>query len=265
MIPARAASTRLPGKALADIAGLPMVVHVARRAAASGAARVIVATDDAAIQRTVAEHGFEAILTAPEHPTGTDRLAEACARLALPDEAIVVNVQGDEPLIDPALVAAVAALLAATPDAAIATAAHPIASAATVFNPNAVKVVCDARAGALYFSRAPIPWARDAWSERRQDIPAGLPVLQHVGLYAYRVEFLRRFPLLEQGVLERFESLEQLRALEHGYRIVVHTTGQAPAGGVDTEDDLARVRQALGHPAGMAPMRSAFDQPGPAM
>lgn len=249
MIPARAASTRLPGKALADIAGLPMVVHVARRAAASGAARVVVATDDAAIQRTVAEHGFEAVLTSSTHPTGTDRLAEACMQLALPDEAIVVNVQGDEPLIDPTLVAAVADLLAATPDAAIATAAHPVKAAEAVFNPNTVKVVCDARAGALYFSRAPIPWARDAWRTGQHEVPADMPVLQHVGLYAYRVGFLRHFPLLEQGVLERFESLEQLRALEHGYRIVVHTAQQAPAAGVDTEEDLIRVRRALGHTA----------------
>lgn len=259
MIPARAASTRLPGKALADIAGLPMVVHVARRAAASGAARVVVATDDSLIQRTVAEHGFEAVLTSPDHPTGTDRLAEACEQLGLPDAAIVVNVQGDEPLIDPALVAAVADLLAATPEAAIATAAHPITHAPTAFNPNAVKVVCDVQARAMYFSRAPIPWARDAWAADARELPAHMPVLQHVGLYAYRVAFLRRFPQLEQGVLERFESLEQLRALEHGYRIVVHLAQQAPASGVDTADDLMRVRRALGHPD--AP--TAFDQSGP--
>ncbi len=242
MVPARAASTRLPGKALADIGGVPMVVHVARRAAASGAARVVVATDDEAIASVVRSHGFTALLTSPEHPTGTDRLAEACQQLELPDETIVVNVQGDEPLIDPALVASVARMLQANPAADIATAAHPIARAESLFDPNVVKVVCAADGRALYFSRAPIPWARDALAKAERVLAQGLPALQHVGLYAYRAGFLKRFPTLPQGALERFESLEQLRALEYGHAIVVHITPEAPAGGVDTPADLERVR-----------------------
>lgn len=246
MIPARAASTRLPGKALADIGGLPMVVHVARRAAQSGAARVVVATDDEAIRRTVTDHGFEALLTSAEHPTGTDRLAEACAQLGVDDQTIVVNVQGDEPLIDPKLIAAVATRLHQMPEAAIATAAHPLTAEPSLFNPNVVKLVCDANGYALYFSRAPIPWARDSWQNSPRSIPAGMPVYQHVGLYAYRAAFLRRFPLLPQGVLERFEALEQLRALEQGYRIAVHFAATTPEGGVDTPEDLERVRAYIG-------------------
>ena len=245
MIPARAGSTRLPGKALLDIGGLPMVVRVARQAAASGASRVVVATDDEAIASTVRAHGFEALMTSAEHPTGTDRLAQACELLQLPDETTVVNVQGDEPLMDPALVAGVAQLLADTPQADIATAAHPIQDAEALFNPNIVKVVCGADGRALYFSRAPIPWARDALAQDRNILAPGLPALQHVGLYAYRAAFLKRFPSLPPGNLERFESLEQLRALESGHSIVVHITARAPAGGVDTADDLARVRAAV--------------------
>src|SRR5690606_40523579 len=163
-----AASTRLPGKALADIGGLPMVVRVARQAARSGAARVVVATDDAATADTVKHHGIESLLTSPHHPTGTDRLAEACNILDLPDDTVVVNVQGDEPLIDPALVAAVAELLTASPDAAIATAAHPIDDVEVLFNPTTVKLVCDNQQRAMYFSRAPIPWARDALASGKQ-------------------------------------------------------------------------------------------------
>lgn len=245
MVPARAASTRLPGKALADIAGLPMVVRVAQRAAASGARQVIVATDDETIADVVRSHGYQALLTSPDHPTGTDRLAEACEQLQLADDSIVVNVQGDEPLMDPALVRNVARLLAQTPGAHIATAAHPISQADALFNPNVVKVVCGADGRALYFSRAPIPWARDALASGERRVAEGLPALQHVGLYAYRAAFLKRFPGLPQGQLERFESLEQLRALEHGYAIVVHITPEAPAGGVDTADDLERVRASI--------------------
>ncbi len=242
-IPARAASTRLPGKPLIDIAGKPMVVRTAQRASASLAARVIVATDDANIQAIVQRHGFDALLTRNDHPTGTDRLAEVVDRLQLPDEAIVVNVQGDEPLIDPAQINAVAKLLDETPDAAIATCAAAIGGADALFSPNVVKVVRDRRGYALYFSRAPIPWARDALSDGARRLASGLPALHHIGLYAYRAHFLRQFPSLPQGPLESFESLEQLRALENGYAIMVGLAASHPAAGVDTEADLARVRQ----------------------
>jgi len=242
LLPARAASTRLPGKPLADIAGKPMIVRVAERAALSGAERVLVATDDPAIADAVQAHGFEALITRPDHPTGTDRLAEAAARLALPDQAIVVNVQGDEPLIEPGLIDAVAGLLARRPDAAIATCACPLADEQALFNPNVVKVVCAADDRALYFSRAPIPWARDVLADGTRRLAPGLPGWHHVGLYAYRAGFLRAFPALPQGQLERTEALEQLRALEHGHTIVVHRTDTPPAAGVDTPADLERVR-----------------------
>jgi 3-deoxy-manno-octulosonate cytidylyltransferase (CMP-KDO synthetase) len=273
LIPARSASTRLPGKPLADIAGRPMVVHVADRAAASGASRVLVATDSAEIAQAVRSHGYEALLTRADHPTGTDRIAEACALLGLADDQIVVNVQGDEPLISPALIAAVAARLAADPAAAIATAAHPITDADEFFNPNVVKVVCAANGHALYFSRAPMPWARDALAhlglahsglaQGQRIVAPGLPALRHIGLYAYRTAFLHRFPTLPQGTLERFESLEQLRALEHGHAITVHITEHAPAPGVDTPEDLARVRAWLTQDNAAA--QQGFDRPTPTM
>lgn len=242
LIPARMASTRLPDKPLADIAGKPMVVRVAERAVRSQATQVTIATDDTRVQAAAAAHGYSAVLTRADHPTGTDRLAEAVEQLGLADDAIVVNVQGDEPLIDPALIDAVAALLHAHPDADIATCACPLADAESLFNPNVVKVVCGADARALYFSRAPIPWARDALAHGERVLAPDLPALHHIGLYAYRVAFLRRFPGLPQGTLERFEALEQLRALEHGHSIVVHRTAQSPAAGVDTPADLERVR-----------------------
>jgi 3-deoxy-manno-octulosonate cytidylyltransferase (CMP-KDO synthetase) len=242
LIPARYASTRLPGKPLADIAGKPMVVRVALRAQRAGAERVVVATDDERIRAAVEAHGITACATRADHPTGTDRLAEAARALDLPDDAIVVNVQGDEPLLAPALIRAVADLLAAHPDAAIATACHAIADPAEAFNPNVVKVVLDARGYALYFSRATIPWARDAFAISRDAIPQHLPLYRHYGLYAYRAGFLRRFPTLAPSPIERFEALEQLRALWHGHRIVVEVTAGTPAPGVDTEEDLARVR-----------------------
>lgn len=242
LIPARAASTRLPDKPLADIAGKPMVVRVAERAAQSGASAVHVATDDDRVRQAAQSHGYSALLTRADHATGTDRLAEAVLQLGLPDDAVVVNVQGDEPLIEPELIDAVAAKLLAAPQADIATCACPLADAEALFNPNVVKVVCAADDRALYFSRAPIPWARDALAGGERLLAPGLPALHHIGLYAYRVSFLRRFPALPQGALERFESLEQLRALEHGHAIVVHRAAQAPAAGVDTPADLARVR-----------------------
>jgi 3-deoxy-manno-octulosonate cytidylyltransferase (CMP-KDO synthetase) len=242
IIPARAASTRLPDKPLADIAGKPMVVRTAERASLSSASRVLIATDDQRVAKAVRQHGHEALITRTDHATGTDRLAEAVDLLALPDEAIVVNVQGDEPLIEPALIDAVARLLADRPDAAIATCATPIANVDSLFNPNVVKAVCAADGRALYFSRAPIPWARDALADGQRRMAEGLPAWHHVGLYAYRAEFLRRFPRLPQGMLERHEALEQLRALEHGYTILIHQVQQAPAAGVDTPADLERVR-----------------------
>jgi 3-deoxy-manno-octulosonate cytidylyltransferase (CMP-KDO synthetase) len=246
LIPARYASSRLPGKPLADLNGRPMVVRVAERARASGAARVVVATDDVRIAEAAERFGVDAVMTRADHPTGTDRLAEAAALLALRDDEIVVNVQGDEPLLDAALIARVAALLAERRDAAIATACHPIASVDEAFNPNVVKVVLDARNDALYFSRATIPWARDGFSDTRRTLPSGLPIYRHYGLYAYRVHFLCAFPALARAPIETFEALEQLRALWHGYRIVVDVAPGTPAPGVDTEEDLARVRALLG-------------------
>jgi 3-deoxy-manno-octulosonate cytidylyltransferase (CMP-KDO synthetase) len=241
IIPARHASTRLPGKPLADIAGKPMVVRVALRAQQSGADRVVVATDDERIKSAVEAHGIAACLTRTDHPTGTDRLAEAAQRLGLSDDAIVVNVQGDEPLLSPSLIRAMAELLDAHPDAAIATACHPIDDEAEAFNPNVVKVVLDRRNYALYFSRATIPWARDAFAGGRAGVPraADLPPLR-----ALRVS--RPIPAgvsdVGSGAVERFEALEQLRALWHGFRIVVEVTSGTPAPGVDTPEDLERVR-----------------------
>jgi 3-deoxy-manno-octulosonate cytidylyltransferase (CMP-KDO synthetase) len=242
LIPARYASTRFPGKPLADLGGKPMIVRVAERARAAGAARVAVATDDARIAAAVEAHGFTACMTRADHPTGTDRLAEAAMQIGLADDAIVVNVQGDEPLLEPDLIRAMAGLLTAHADAAMATACHPIADPAEAFNPNVVKVVLDRAGYALYFSRATIPWARDAFAADRDTLPDGLPLYRHYGLYAYRVGFLRAFPGLAPAPIERFEALEQLRALWHGHRIVVEVTTGTPAPGVDTPEDLERVR-----------------------
>lgn len=246
VIPARLASTRLPDKPLADIGGQPMVVRVAERAREAGAKHVLVATDAQSVFDAVTHAGFEAVLTRADHPTGTDRLAEVVEQRGWDDDQIIVNVQGDEPLIDPALVRSVAAHLAALPDCAIATAAHPITDPADVFNPNIVKVVPDARGVALYFSRAPIPWSRDAYQPSWPNVAAmpasSAAVYRHIGLYAYRAGFLRRFPTLSQAPIEQAEALEQLRALWHGERIGVLITEHAPAPGVDTQADLERVR-----------------------
>lgn len=242
LIPARFASTRLPGKPLSDILGKPMVVRVALRAHASGAERVVVATDDERIRAAAAEHGIEAVLTRADHATGTDRLAEAALLLRLDEASIAVNVQGDEPLLEPALIRAVAEELRERPDASIATACHPIEDPEEAFNPNVVKVVLDRAGYALYFSRATIPWARDAFAAARDRLPAGLPLYRHYGLYAYRVGFLAHFPSLAASPIERFEALEQLRALWHGHRIAVRIAQGTPAPGVDTAEDLERVR-----------------------
>lgn len=248
LIPARLASSRLPDKPLADIAGLPMVVRVAHRAAQSAATRCVVAADDARIVQACHAHGVEALLTRNDHQSGSDRLAEACDLLQLADDEIVVNVQGDEPLIDPDLIDAVAALLHARPEAAMGTAAHPIHSAEDFANPNVVKTVLDAQGCAHYFSRAPIPHARDAapgsawWQAPRAH---AIAPLRHIGIYSYRAGFLRRFPQLPPAPTETLESLEQLRALWHGHRIAVHVTPDAPGPGVDTPTDLERVRALL--------------------
>jgi 3-deoxy-manno-octulosonate cytidylyltransferase (CMP-KDO synthetase) len=242
IVPARLASTRLPRKPLADLAGQPMVVRVARRAALSGATRVVVATDSEEVRAACRNFDVEAVLTRSGHPTGTDRLAEAVDALQLPDESIVANVQGDEPLLPPAVVAEVAGLLARQTDCAMATAAHPLTDAAEFFNPNVVKVVADARGRALLFSRAPIPWSRDAFAGGRGCLPAGLPAWRHVGLYAYRAGFLRRFPALSRAPIEEHESLEQLRALWHGFGIAVLPLAEALPPGVDTPADLETVR-----------------------
>jgi len=247
LISARLASTRLPNKPLADIAGLPMVVRVAQRVQGGlpAGARVIVATDHPSILQACERHGVACLLTRADHPSGSDRLAEACEQLALPQESIVVNVQGDEPLIDPALVLAVAQLLDQRPEAAMSTAAHPIAEAADFLNPNVVKVVCDARGLALYFSRAPIAWWRDGYAQGVQRLAEPAP-LRHIGIYGYRAGFLRQFPCLPAAPLETIEALEQLRALWHGHRIAVHVTAQPPGPGVDTPEDLERVRRLFG-------------------
>lgn len=242
VIPARHASTRLPGKPLLDIAGKPMVVRVAEQARLSGIARVVIATDHDGIAAASRAHGIETIMTRADHATGTDRLAEVATQLHLPDDEIVVNVQGDEPLIAPDLVRAVADLLQAKPSAAIATACHPIMDNDEIFNTNVVKVVLDRESMALYFSRSTIPHARDAFAQDAKSVPPGLPIFRHIGLYAYRAGFLRRFPTLDAPAIERFEALEQLRALWHGYKIAVLVTKGAPAPGVDTAEDLARVR-----------------------
>jgi 3-deoxy-manno-octulosonate cytidylyltransferase (CMP-KDO synthetase) len=246
LIPARYASSRLPGKPLADIGGRPMIVRVAERAHASGARRVVVATDDSRIVDAARAHGIDAIMTRPEHATGTDRLAEAASLLGLDADEIVLNVQGDEPLLDPVLMRRVAGVLTGHADAAMATACHLIANTDEAFNPNVVKVALDARNYALYFSRATIPWARAAFAANPRAIPDGLPLYRHYGLYAYRMSFLQTFPTLPAAPIEAFEALEQLRALWHGYRIVVEIADGTPAPGVDTEEDLERVRKLLG-------------------
>lgn len=242
VIPARFASTRLPGKPLADIAGKPMVVRVADQAKQSGAQRVVIATDHADVKAAAEQHGYVALMTRADHAQGTDRIAEVVAQLQLADETIVVNVQGDEPLIDPALIAKVAETLAAKSQAAIATAAHIITDAEEFFSPNVVKVVCDANDYAHYFSRAPIPYARDAFAKSKSALPNNFPALRHIGIYAYRASFLKHYAALAPAPSEQLESLEQLRALHHGFRIAVHVWEGALAPGVDTPSDLERVR-----------------------
>jgi 3-deoxy-manno-octulosonate cytidylyltransferase (CMP-KDO synthetase) len=245
VIPARMASSRLPNKPLADIGGLPMVVRVAQRALLSKASHVVVAADDERIVQACQVHGIHALLTRQDHVSGSDRLAEACQLLGLPDDAVVVNVQGDEPLIHPGLINEVADLLTQRPEASMSTAAHAIAHLEEFTNPNVVKVVLDARQMALYFSRAPIPWWRDGQADGGfKSLPSPAP-LRHVGIYGYRAGFLRLFPQLPPAPIETMELLEQLRAMWHGHPIAVHITPEAPGPGVDTPEDLARVRALL--------------------
>lgn len=242
LIPARLASTRLPDKPLADIGGMPMVVRVAQRARASAATQIVVAADSPRIADACRTHGIDCVLTRADHPSGSDRLAEACELLGLDGDDVVVNVQGDEPLIDPGLVDAVARLLRDRPQASMSTAAHAIERLDEFINPNVVKVVLQADGLALYFTRAPIPWSRDGFAQGITALPEPAP-LRHIGIYGYRAGFLRAFPRMAQAPVEVCEALEQLRALWHGHRIAVHVTDQAPGPGIDTPEDLERVRR----------------------
>jgi 3-deoxy-manno-octulosonate cytidylyltransferase (CMP-KDO synthetase) len=241
VIPARYASSRLPGKPLADIGGRPMVLRVLERALQAGADSVVVATDDTRVLQAVEAAGYPALMTSPHHQSGTERLVEVAETLGWSDDTLVVNVQGDEPLIDPALIREAARQLVLHGDAVMATLAHPIHDHADFINPNVVKVVADQAGYALYFSRAPIPWPRDAFASE-QVMPQDLGALRHIGLYAYRAGFLRTYASLAASPLERHEMLEQLRVLWHGYRISLGVTPTAPAPGVDTQEDLERVR-----------------------
>ncbi|MGF6591295.1 3-deoxy-manno-octulosonate cytidylyltransferase [Pseudomonas sp. 2835] len=245
VIPARLRSTRLPGKPLLPIAGKPMIQHVWEQARKSSANRVVIATDDAGIFKVCEAFGAEVLMTREDHDSGTDRLAEVAAKLGLAADAIVVNVQGDEPLIPPVIIDQVAANLAAHPEAGIATLAEPISDVEALFNPNAVKVVSDCNGLALTFSRAPLPWARDAFAQSREQMPQGVPYRRHIGMYAYRAGFLQDFVAWGPCWLEKTESLEQLRALWHGVRIHVADAIDPPPVGVDTPEDLERVRRLL--------------------
>ena len=249
VIPARYASTRLPGKPLLDLGGKPMVVRVAERARLSGADEIWVATDDLRVRDAVEAHEFAAVMTRGDHPTGTDRLAEVVEQRGWSSDTIIVNVQGDEPLIEPELITRMARQLAVS-GADIATVAHPLSDAAEFFNPNIVKVVCRADGDAAYFSRAPIPYARDHFARENggETLPANFPAYRHVGLYAYRASFLKAYAGLTVAPTEQFESLEQLRALWHGYRISVTLVDVAPAAGVDTPEDAQRMRKLFDRP-----------------
>lgn len=243
-IPARYGSTRLAGKPLLAIGGVPMILHVARRALAAGAVEVVIATDDERVARVAERAGVPVTMTRADHASGSDRLAECAATLDWRDDDIIVNLQGDEPLAPVSGIRAVAAVLA-TADAPMATLATPLVDVNELFDPDCVKVLRDAQGRALYFSRSAVPWARDAFAQHRDHLPPDVPFLRHIGIYAYRVGFLRRFTQLPTTPLERAESLEQLRALEHGYPIAVGLAPEPFPAGVDTADDLARVEKLL--------------------
>lgn len=243
VIPARFSSVRLPGKPLLDIAGKPMVVWVAERAKQSGAKQVVVATDDARILEAVSQYGHHGMLTRTDHVSGTDRIAEVAMHEGWQDEAIVVNVQGDEPLIEATLIIEVATKLACSKDAVMATACHAIHTKTDFLNPNFVKVVLNAQDQALYFSRAPIPYPRDTFDDVQ--LPIGIPAYRHIGIYAYRAKFLKEYAQIQPAAIEHFESLEQLRVLHQGYKIAVAISENTPASGVDTEADLENVRNII--------------------
>jgi 3-deoxy-manno-octulosonate cytidylyltransferase (CMP-KDO synthetase) len=245
IIPARFASTRLPGKPLLDIGGKPMIQHVFERASESQAGAIHVATDDQRICEALASKNIPCLMTSSEHPSGTDRLAECAVLLDLDDDHIVVNVQGDEPLIPAELINQVAENLANHPEAGIATLCEKIHDRGTLTNPNAVKVIKNEAGMALYFSRAPIPWARDYFAQYAQGMPAAYDYYRHIGIYAYRVGFLHDYVNWGSCMLEKIEALEQLRAMWHGVQIHVHVVTEAPPPGVDTEQDLERVRKIL--------------------
>lgn len=242
LIPARYDSVRLPGKPLIDLDGKPMVIRVAEQAALSGAKRVLVATDDERIRQAVNAHGFEVCMTAAKHVSGTDRIAEVAMQQGWPDDVIVVNVQGDEPLIAPSLIAEVAATLNGNRSVAMATACYPISANADYLNPNVVKVVLDDHGYAMYFSRAPIPFNKNKTALADAN---NFCAYRHIGIYAYSVKFLKLFANTPASALEQMEGLEQLRALQRGHKIIVHLCNQAPLGGVDTWEDLNAVRAHL--------------------
>ena len=252
VIPARFGSSRLPGKPLLDIAGKPMVVHVYERALQSAADEVVVATDDARIEAVLREIGAPVVMTRPDHPSGTDRLQEVAAHFGWADDDILVNVQGDEPLIPPAVINQVADNLRQAEAACIATLAEPLTDAAQLFNPNIVKLVRDIDHHALYFSRAPMPWARDAFAQDRDVLPeaARALYLRHLGIYAYRVGFLHDYVSWPPALIEQVEALEQLRALHHGVKIHVDVAAVTLPPGVDTQADLDRVRAVVASGAG---------------
>lgn len=244
VIPARYASTRLPGKPLLDIAGKPMVAWVAERAKLSGAKQIVVATDDLRIIETLKQYGHQAMMTRVDHASGTDRIAEVALAQGWHDDAIVVNVQGDEPLIEASLIVEVAVTLSDHPDAVMATACHAIHSKGDFLNPNIVKVVLDAQNNALYFSRAPIPFPRDAFAAG-SDLPSDMQAYRHIGIYAYRAKFLKQYASIHPSAIEQIECLEQLRVLHQGYKIAVSISKNAPAAGVDTKEDLDYVRSIM--------------------
>ncbi|MDD2724635.1 MAG: 3-deoxy-manno-octulosonate cytidylyltransferase [Methylovulum sp.] len=245
VIPARYASTRLPGKPLLGIAGLPMIAHVCKRASEAGAEEIIVATDDGRIMQTVQDLGFNAVMTRTDHQSGTERIAEVAQQRGWAEDTVIVNLQGDEPLIPPDYIRDVAAALAGQQHAGIATLAAGIIDADEIFNPNAVKVVLDQHGYALYFSRAPIPWERGNFSATGGTPSGKMPYLRHIGIYAYRVAFLQRYCQWPASVLETVESLEQLRILWQGEAVRVQTVAQTPPAGVDTLEDLQRVEKLL--------------------
>ncbi|MDH5191334.1 MAG: 3-deoxy-manno-octulosonate cytidylyltransferase [Gammaproteobacteria bacterium] len=245
VIPARHASTRLPGKPLLEIAGLPMIQHVYERALDCGADSVVIATDDERIQRVAESFGADVCMTSPDHPSGTDRLAEVVGKLSYDKDDIVVNVQGDEPLMPASLVEQVAELLSQSKSADVATLCTPILDGNDIFNPNVVKVVTDKEGNALYFSRAPVPWHRDAFAQEKDIVLDDSVYFRHIGLYAYRVSFLKQYSSLTPSPLETIESLEQLRVLWHGHKIAVANALDVPGPGVDTIDDLKKVEKIL--------------------